>query len=157
MGKEGPPKMVVVSGSAALDPHCQLLSDSPSENPPIVAVTASAKSAKVKELAARADIVVAGDEHIDPPALRAALSERGLRHVLCEGGPKLLGSLMEADMVDELCLTLATLVAGGQSSSLLGAPQLPTPLPFVLTSIMSAEGSVFLRLGRDRSEPRGEP
>ena len=35
-----------------------------------------------------------------------ALRDRGLPQVLCEGGPHLFGSLLAADLVDELCLSL---------------------------------------------------
>jgi riboflavin biosynthesis pyrimidine reductase len=42
-----------------------------------------------------------------------ALAERGLRHVLCEGGPTLLASALAAGVVDELALSLVPTVVGG--------------------------------------------
>lgn len=44
--------------------------------------------------------------------LMAALSARGVRLLLCEGGPHLLAQLLAAEAVDELFLTLAPQVAG---------------------------------------------
>jgi riboflavin biosynthesis pyrimidine reductase len=42
-----------------------------------------------------------------------ALAERGLRRVLCEGGPSLNQALHEAGLVDEVCLTLSPMIIGG--------------------------------------------
>jgi riboflavin biosynthesis pyrimidine reductase len=39
-------------------------------------------------------------------------AQRGETQVLCEGGPHLLGSLAELDLIDELCLTLGPLLVG---------------------------------------------
>ena len=42
------------------------------------------------------------------------LAARGLTRVLTEGGPSLLGTFIENDLLDELCLTIAPIVVGGQ-------------------------------------------
>lgn len=44
-----------------------------------------------------------------------ALVARGLPHVLAEGGPRLLGDLLGAGLVDELCLTTSPVVVGGSA------------------------------------------
>lgn len=49
---------------------------------------------------------------VDVRAAVAALRERGFRRILCEGGPTLFGSLLDAGLVDELFLTLSPVVAG---------------------------------------------
>ena len=41
------------------------------------------------------------------------LAERGLFRVLSEGGPLLLSQLIEDDLLDELCLTVAPILVGG--------------------------------------------
>ena len=41
------------------------------------------------------------------------LAERRLFRVLTEGGPLFLGLLIEDDLLDELCLTVAPLLVGG--------------------------------------------
>jgi riboflavin-specific deaminase-like protein len=45
--------------------------------------------------------------------------ERGVRAVLCEGGPRLLANLVEADLVDELFITLAPKLALNRGPGLL--------------------------------------
>jgi riboflavin biosynthesis pyrimidine reductase len=49
---------------------------------------------------------------VDLAAGLAALAERGLARVLTEGGPTLLGDLLTADLVDELCVTTTPVVVG---------------------------------------------
>ena len=63
------------------------------------------------------EVVVVGDEAVDPERVRSALIERVGDRILCEGGPSLLTSLLAGDVVDELCLT--------RSPHLLGAASLP--------------------------------
>ena len=82
----------------------------------IVLTCAAANEERRAEVAARADLVVAGDETIDWPAALAALADRGLLRVLCEGGPHLAGTLATLDLVDELCLTVAPTLVGGSGS-----------------------------------------
>jgi riboflavin biosynthesis pyrimidine reductase len=60
----------------------------------------------------RAVVVPGRDEEVDLAAGLDALAAAGLRHVLNEGGPHLLGSLLEADLVDELCVTTTPQLAG---------------------------------------------
>ena len=57
-----------------------------------------------------------------PSELVAALHERGLTRLLCEGGPTLLTSMMDANVIDELCLTTAPMAIGN-------GPHLLGPVP----------------------------
>ena len=59
-----------------------------------------------------ADVLVAGEESVEPGELFAQLAARGLRRVLCEGGPSWLGELVVAGQVDELCLTISPMMGG---------------------------------------------
>jgi riboflavin biosynthesis pyrimidine reductase len=58
-------------------------------------------------------VIVVGESQVDLAAMKAALVERGLRDLLCEGGPHLLRDLLDAGAVDELCLTWVPRVIGG--------------------------------------------
>jgi 5-amino-6-(5-phosphoribosylamino)uracil reductase len=66
-------------------------------------------------------IEAAGAEVLDlaegPDGLRGALrflrQERGVRYLLCEGGPTTLGSLVQAGAADEFFLTRSPLLVGG--------------------------------------------
>jgi riboflavin-specific deaminase-like protein len=56
---------------------------------------------------------------IDLAALMATLrSEHGVRALLCEGGPRLHAQLIEAELVDELFVTHAPKLAGGDGLGL---------------------------------------
>ncbi|MFL6140015.1 MAG: pyrimidine reductase family protein [Frankiaceae bacterium] len=80
---------------------------------PLVFTTELAPERVRAAAAERADIVVAGESMVDTGLMVDELAARGLRHVLCEGGPRLFTELLAADRVDELCLTLAPVIAGG--------------------------------------------
>ena len=92
-----------------------------------------------------ADVVVAGEDEVDLADALDQLAARGLRHVLCEGGPALLGELVARGLLDELCATLSPHLVG-RSPGLLGAP-LPAPLPLRLLHVLEDEGSLLLRWG----------
>jgi riboflavin biosynthesis pyrimidine reductase len=61
-------------------------------------------------------VVVTGEDEVDLRVALDALSERGLTRVLTEGGPTLLGALLEARLVDDLCLTTSPLMVGGPAT-----------------------------------------
>ena len=91
-----------------------------------------------------AELVVAGDRHVDLAAGLDALADRGLRRILCEGGPTLLGGLVAAGLLDELCLTVAPLLAGpGPGRITAGAGHGPRPLR--LGHVLTEDGALFLR------------
>jgi riboflavin biosynthesis pyrimidine reductase len=66
----------------------------------------------------------------DPVAAFAALRADGISVLLCEGGPTLLGDLVRRDLVDELYLTIAPMLAGGTPERTLlgGTPDRPRTL-----------------------------
>ena len=77
----------------------------------LVATTTGAAPAAVSAVrAAGAQVEVFGDADVDIERLLGALRERGIRFLLCEGGPMLAGQLLARRSVDELFLTHATLV-----------------------------------------------
>lgn len=105
------PPLAIVSGRLDLDPGHPSLADAPTR--PIVVTHATAPAARRAALAAVADVLVCGEETVEPALVVAALAARGLPQILCEGGPSLVGALIEADAVDELCLTLSPVLEGG--------------------------------------------
>jgi riboflavin-specific deaminase-like protein len=61
--------------------------------------------------------------------LRQLRTERGVRALLCEGGPRLHAELIEAGLVDEMFVTHAPKLAGGQGPTMAeGLPELERPL-----------------------------
>ncbi len=90
------------------------------------------------------------------PAVAAAavvsLADRlGARLLLCEGGPHLLGAFLEADLLDELHLTLAPQLLGRDAEAarlglVEGIALAPTTAPWgALRSIRRAGDHLFLR------------
>ncbi|MFQ6397253.1 pyrimidine reductase family protein [Nocardia sp. KC 131] len=123
-----PPPIAVLTASAAMEPGSRLYTDT--VVPPLIITTAAAPQQRKQQLTdAGARVVEAGEVAVTPKGLLRALDELGLRRVLCEGGPHLFGELMEADAIDELCLTTAPVLVGGTARRIsLSARELRTPM-----------------------------
>lgn len=70
-----------------------------------------------------------GDD-ADPARAFAELRAQGIRVLLCEGGPSLLGDLIRRDLVDDLYLTIAPVLGSGdpERTLLAGSPDHPRTL-----------------------------
>jgi riboflavin-specific deaminase-like protein len=77
-------------------------------------------------------------------ALGWLLAERGIRSVLCEGGPTLHGRLREGGLADELFLTIAPKIAGGEGPRILEGA-LPDVDQVELAWLLESEGELFAR------------
>ncbi|PWR13710.1 pyrimidine reductase family protein [Micromonospora sicca] len=139
------PTLVVVSGSLDLDPAQAAFADAP-VRPLVLTRDAAEPPPGLTEVA---DLVRCGADRVDLGAGLAELRRRGLDQLLCEGGPHLFGALTAADLVDELCLTVAPLLAGAGPGRITagdaGAPR-RLPLRHVLAA---ADGTLMLRYAGD--------
>ncbi len=108
----------------------------------LLVLTTAAGSEPARRQLPDADVVVLPDEEGRVPLQHAlaALRERGLERVLCEGGPTLAGALLEQDLVDELCLTTSP-SAGGAALPVLGASAPPRAMR--LEGLLSDERSAL--------------
>jgi riboflavin biosynthesis pyrimidine reductase len=70
------------------------------------------------------NVLVCGTDTVDLRAALVELSARRLRKVLLEGGPSLLSAALAADVVDELALTLAPTLVGGDATRITSGPTL---------------------------------
>jgi riboflavin biosynthesis pyrimidine reductase len=96
-----------------------------------------------------ADVVACGRDAVDVGVMVQALAERGMPQVLCEGGPHLFGALVEADRVDELCLSLSPMIVGGAAGRMVrGASESPRGMR--LAQAMTAGDLLLLRYARAR-------
>jgi riboflavin biosynthesis pyrimidine reductase len=111
-GRTPAPPIAVVSGRLALDPAGRLLHQAPSHARTIVITAESAPADWRAALAAKADVIVAGERRVDLGAAISALIALGHRRILTEGGPHLLGEITEAGLLDEFCLTVSPLLSG---------------------------------------------
>jgi riboflavin biosynthesis pyrimidine reductase len=89
------------------------------------------------------NVYVTGAVEVDLSALLARLHEQGLRHVLCEGGPSLLGTLLQAGLVDELCHTISPKLLAGGGPRIVTAP--PLEVPVSLGSLIEHDGTLLGR------------
>ena len=106
--RERQPLAIVVSGSATLPLENRFFRIA---NPKLVVTTYAASEEAASALRhAGAEVLRLGEDEVDLPALLALLRERGVRFLLCEGGPLLAGALLVRGLVDELFLTHATRV-----------------------------------------------
>jgi riboflavin biosynthesis pyrimidine reductase len=83
-----------------------------------------------------------------PAAALADLRARGVRALLCEGGPTLLRGLVGARLVDELFLTISPLLTGAEGEPVvLAGPRLDPPAELELRWVLRSGSELFLRYG----------
>jgi riboflavin-specific deaminase-like protein len=144
-GLKPQPIFAIVSGSLSLDPQSRVFADAPVR--PVIFTTESAPSNAA--LSRVADIVICGPTTVDPVAMVAELEKRQLTRIHCEGGPSLFGSLLAADVVDELCLTVSPLLVGGDSGRI-AKGDVPDTRTMSLAGILQSEDTLLLRYIRAR-------
>jgi riboflavin biosynthesis pyrimidine reductase len=122
-GQSEVPPLAIVTNSGRLDRDMGVFTRT--EVPPLVLTCTAAADETRRRLADLAEVVdcSGGDPgSVDEAALLAILKARGLRRVLTEGGPTLLGSFVQRDMLDELCLTIAPYLVGGLARRIAAGP-----------------------------------
>jgi riboflavin biosynthesis pyrimidine reductase len=115
------PPIAVLTRSGRLDPDMRFFTRT--EVPPLILTSADAFDNTRRRLGGAAEVLNASGPRTDeaePAAALRLLAERGLLRVLSEGGPSLLSMLIEADLLDELCLTVAPMLVGGQARRIAG-------------------------------------
>ena len=150
LGLAPQPTTVVVSASGQVDPSHPGLRAAPA-----LVITTHAGRERF-DASTSLEVVEAGEDRVEASDLVTVLGSRGLGLVLCEGGPHLLASLLEADVIDELFLTLAPQIAGrshrsprlglaeGVAFSVADAPW------WHLVSLARSGEHLFVRYRRDR-------
>jgi riboflavin biosynthesis pyrimidine reductase len=116
----------------------------------VVITTADAPADKIAALGRTVDVIAAGEGRIDWTIVLTELTRRGWNHVLCEGGPTLHGDLVALDLVDEVCLTIAPVMASGDAPRVAhgsgGAGR-----PMTLGHALDVDGILLTRWVRDRA------
>lgn len=145
-GKRKHPVFAIASGRLDLDPESPIFTDAPT--PPIL-LTTPAGAARAHLFAGRAEVVVAANEagdRVDGAAAAAALRERGLSRILCEGGPTFFGALLAADAVDELCLTVEPTLEAGDARRIASGAAAPRSMRLV--RVLASGSTLLLRYAR---------
>jgi riboflavin biosynthesis pyrimidine reductase len=152
-GRPATPPIAVVSGTLDLDPESPLLTAAPPDARTVVLTSKAAPADRRAALARHAEIIEAGTDRVSMAAAVRALGDLGHARILCEGGPGLLGQLMTAGLLDELCLTVSPVLAGGQAGRILvGGPPGPDDAagtePLDLGHVLADGGFLFCRYVR---------
>jgi riboflavin-specific deaminase-like protein len=148
LGLSEVPPIAVVTRSGSIGADSPLITDT---LVPTIVLTCEAapEDARAELVDAGADVVLAGETTVDLAEAMRALADRGLLRVSCEGGPQLFGELISAGLVDQLCLTVAPLLAGGDAARIAHAMlRPPQPHRLQLGSVLTEDGSLMLRYRR---------
>jgi riboflavin-specific deaminase-like protein len=140
------PVFAIVSGRLDLDAASTVFTEAPVR---AIVVTVEASPHARKEVLSRvADVIVCGEVKLDAKVMLVELAKRGLRQVLCEGGPTLFGALLEADCVDELCLTVSPSIEAGDAPRI-AAGALEQSRRMALRHVLVSASTLMLLYRRD--------
>ncbi len=143
LGLSHDPLMVIVSGRLDLPWDAPLFTD---DGGKVLVFTAS--EAEPPETATSLRVVRHQDAVDLAAALRHLRSERGVRALLCEGGPHLHAQLWAAGLVDELFLTTAPRLTGADAPRILEGNALPAIAELQLAWLLEQKGELFARYRR---------
>jgi riboflavin biosynthesis pyrimidine reductase len=148
-GRTPVPRLAIVTGHLDLDLADPIFTAGASR--PIVVTVAAAAPERRAAAAEVADVVVAGEGRVQLADALGQLHAMGAQVVLCEGGPSLLGQLAAADLIDELCLSVAPALVGGDGTRIVrDGPVDAAPLGLVLDRVLEEDSMLFLRYLRPR-------
>lgn len=99
--------------------------------------------AESRELLGPEHVIVLGEDAVRLEAVRDALVERDLVNLLCEGGPQLLGGMLAAREIDEVCATVVPRVVGGDQPRIVTGAALDVHLE--LRTLVEEAGSLLGR------------
>jgi riboflavin biosynthesis pyrimidine reductase len=122
-GQSEVPQLAIVTKSGRLDRDLAVFTRT--EVPPLVLTAAAAAEETRRRLTDLCEVLdcSGGDPgKVDEAVLLDALAARGMRRILTEGGPMLLGAFIQRDLLDELCLTIAPYLVGGLARRITTGP-----------------------------------
>lgn len=113
--------------------------------PTVTVTVADAPPERLNAARAAGDVLIAGQSRVDLSLAVDGLMSRGLHRILCEGGPRLLGALVAAGLLDELCVSLAPKLLAGDALRVLGGPPPTAPVGLALRSLLTEDEYLFAR------------
>jgi riboflavin biosynthesis pyrimidine reductase len=114
-----------------------------------VVTTTDAPAERMDELtSAGVEVMTHGDVTVDWPAVLIAFAARGWFKINCEGGPTLHGELISNGLVDDLCLTVAPVLAAGDAPRI-GHSRLPVSEDMRLAHAVPVGDVLFTRWTKD--------
>lgn len=105
-------KVIFVTASGSIDPRAYRVFDG--DQMDALILTTQAGAARLQGRIEKERLIIAGeDKTIDlPAAMRMLRMEMGIKHLLCEGGPTLYGSMARAGLIDEKFVTVSPVEIG---------------------------------------------
>lgn len=144
-GHDPLPRLAVVTARGALSPELRIFAG---EARPVIITTEQTATAQ-PALGELGDVLVAGDTAIEPARIIDGLREAGLPRVLCEGGPFLLSTLIDAELVGDMCLTVSPFLTGLQPTTPQPTSSLTAPTRLELRHVLTRNGLLYLRYSRE--------
>jgi len=137
--------VAVVSARLSSSPDEPLFGGAPGTARPLVLTCSAAPGDRRAALSQVAEVVDCGTDSVDPRLVSVELERRGWRRLLCEGGPRLFATFLAADIVDDVCLTVAPVLVAGDARRITRGPVMPSPRAATLVSALEDESSLLLR------------
>ena len=135
--------IAVITGSLSLDWRTPFFTDAVSR--PIIITTPQAPEDRLAAAREHADVIATGSQEIDFAAAFEALYERGHRLVLLEGGPSINNTLFGLGLIDELNLSVAPTLVGGDPLRIIKGDPLEGGRSLVLDQVLQDGDDLFLR------------
>lgn len=143
---------VIVSNSGEIPSTLKVFAHR--ESPVLIYATENMPAETRSALSGLATLNLAKSREVDLLVTLADLYDRhGVQTIVCEGGPTLLRSLAELDVIDEMFLTIAPVIFGGAGApTLTGVPGifLPESRVFDLKSMQVKDSECFAQFVRNR-------
>lgn len=142
------PRIVTLSGSLRLPLGSEGFTASTVR--PLVFTTASPDPERLAAVRERCEVVQSEGETVEVGWVIDQLVERGLRRIVCEGGPSLLRAAAAAGRLDEADLTFSPMLVGTETTPV--TAMLADPRTFALHQVIAADDYLMARYVR--KDPR---
>ena len=140
------PRLAVVTGSVDLDPDLPLFAERPADADRALVITgANPPAERVAAIGDAAEWLHLRTERPDPYAIITALGDRGGDVVLVEGGPSFNGQMVDAGLIDELCLSISPHLVGGPSPRIVHRSTTAVAADLRLERLLDHDGALFAR------------
>jgi riboflavin-specific deaminase-like protein len=158
-GQKEYPLRVILSNSGAIDPLWKVFGKDFS---PILIFTTGRMPRDLRRTleGGGAHVIEMNGDCVNPNEVLAILrSEWGVETVVCEGGPRLMRSMLEGGCIDEIFLTWCPVIFGGATAPTLtgaGMPLFEKGIKARLLEHQVIEGECFLHYALEREGADGE-
>lgn len=133
------PTLAIVSGRLSLDASEKVFSNP--DYKPLLLTSTKVDPGRLAVLGDAADVAFLTE--LTAHAMLDQLSAASV--VLLEGGPSLNGHFAREGLIDELNLTVAPSLHGGETQRIIGGPELDVPYHMHLDRVLMGDRSLFLR------------